>query len=100
MEDESRPTLKRCYVDMGTESEQSVSVGKDELEGWLKELSSITEELRWVAVRVDILYERIYYGTRKKEGDILGSGGQVQQVLSEVQGDVLEGHKDTRSVVS
>ena len=63
---------------MGTEDEQSVSVGKDEVECWLKELGSITEELRWVAAKVDILYERIYHGTRKKEGDILGSGGQVQ----------------------
>ena len=80
---------------MGAESEQSVSVGKDEVADWLKELAAIQDDARWLSVRVNILYERIYYGTRKKEDDILGGGGQVQQVLSEVQGDVLESHKDT-----
>lgn len=69
---------------MVAESEQSVSVGKDEMAGWLKELAVIQDDARWLSVRVNILYERIYYGTRKKEDDILGSGGQVQQVLSEV----------------
>lgn len=69
MEDESRSTLKRCYADMGTESEQSVLVGKDELEGWLKELAAIQDDARWLSVRVNILYERIYYGIHKREGD-------------------------------
>lgn len=64
---------------MVDESAESISVGKDEVAGWLEELDSIIEELRWITVKVDILYERIYYGTHKREeDDILGSGGQVQ----------------------